>query len=129
VKRAVALLAITGVFLAGIFAGVCGVHLYYLHRLREPGGMVGWGTRLLARDLKSDLDLTPVQERQVDAILLETRTEALAVRRKITPEMKAILERSRHRIEAVLNAEQKEKFERLRERRLSRFRRWWIGAR
>jgi Spy/CpxP family protein refolding chaperone len=127
VKRSTAALAILGVFLVGGIAGVCGTHLFYLRHLREPGGMVGWGARLLAADLKHDLDLTSKQARQIDAILLETRKETIAIRRKMMPEMMVALQRSRHRIEAILTPAQRQKFERMRERRLGRFRHWMGG--
>jgi len=126
-KRSTAGLAILGVFLVGVAVGVSGTHLFYLRHLREPGGMVGWGARLLAADLKRDLDLTPEQAKQVDAILLETRKETIALRHKMMPEMTVVLQRSRHRIEAILTPEQRKKFERMRDRRLGRFRHWLGG--
>jgi len=126
-KRSVAALSILGVFLAGVLVGALALHLTYMHRLHEPGGMVGWGARLLARELKSDLDLTPEQARKVDAILADTRQEAMAVRRKSAPEMMAVLHRSRQRIEEILTPEQRKEFARLREKRLNRFRHWMGG--
>lgn len=126
-KRSTAGLAILGVFLVGVVVGIFATHLFYLRHLREPGGLVGWGARLLAKDLKGDLDLSADQARKIDAILLETRAEAIAVRRKAMPEMIAVLERSRHRIEEVLTPEQRKRFEHLRERRFNRFRHWMGG--
>lgn len=127
-KRSTAALAVLGIFVIGAVAGAFGVHLFYLRHLREPGGMARWGARLLAEDLKRDLDLTPEQARQVDAILLETRKETMAIKLEIKPEMVAALKRSRERIEAVLNPEQKAEYKKMQERRFKRFRHW-VGSR
>jgi len=128
VRRTSAALAILSVFVVGIVVGVFATHLFYLRHLREPGGLVGWGAHLYVADLKRDLDLTAEQAKQVDAILLDTRKEALTVRRKIMPEMTVVLQKSRQRIEAILSPEQRVEFAKIRERRLARFRHW-MGAR
>ena len=86
--------------------------------------MVRWGARLLARDLKRDLDLTPVQARQVDAILRKRGAKPTPCGAKAKPEFVAVLKQSRHRIEQILTPEQQAKFQKLRERRFARFRRW-----
>ncbi len=126
-KRATATLAVLGIFLAGSIAGVIGAQLFYLRSIREPGSMVRWGTRLLAKDLKRDLDLTSEQARQVDVILAQTRRDTIALRDKYKPEFIAVLKQSRHRIEDILTPEQREEFKKLRERRFARFRRWAGG--
>lgn len=126
-RRSTAIAAVIGLFLVGILVGVFGTHLFYLHHLREPGWLVKAGTRLLAADLKRDLDLTPEQEREIDAILAESRQDVIALRREMTPRVLAILDRSRSRIAEVLTPEQRQRFERFRERRGARLRRFLTG--
>jgi hypothetical protein len=121
-KRSTALLAVISLFLVGALVGVLGTHLFYLRHLREPGWLVKTGSRLLAADLRRQLDLTPEQQRQLDSILLDTQKDVRAVRREMMPRMLAVLDRSQSRIEGILTPEQRETFRRLRERRGDRLR-------
>jgi hypothetical protein len=123
VKRSTALLAIAALFCVGVLVGILGTNLFYLHEIRQPGGLARLGTRWLARSLDRRLDLSAEQRRQVDAILADAAHEAAALRRAFTPPMLEILERARRRIAAVLNPEQREKFERFRRDHAPRIRR------
>jgi Spy/CpxP family protein refolding chaperone len=114
VKRATALFAVAALFFVGVLVGVLGTHLFYLHEIRQPGGLARLGSRWLARSLDRRLDLTAEQRKQVDAIIADTAREAAALRRQMTPRMLEILERSRRRISALLTPEQRERFERFR---------------
>lgn len=122
-KRTTALLAVAVLFLVGVLVGVLGTHLFYLHEIRQPGGLASLGTRWLARSLDRRLDLTAEQRKQVDAILADTAREASGLRRQMTPRMLEIFERSRRRISAVLTPDQREKFERFRREHGERARR------
>jgi Spy/CpxP family protein refolding chaperone len=128
VRRPVALAAIAALFLSGVLVGVLGTHLFYLRHLREPGWLVKTGAHLLAADLRRQLDLTPPQQRQVDAILADAQRDAVAVRREVMPRMLAVLDRSQSRIEAILTPQQREKLHRLRLRRGDRLRRLLAGG-
>ncbi|HEV8579731.1 MAG TPA: hypothetical protein VGX68_11710 [Thermoanaerobaculia bacterium] len=126
-RRSTAIAAIVALFLTGVLVGVLGTHLFYLRHLQQPGWLVQAGTRLLAAELRRDLDLTTMQQRQVDAILADAQRDAIALRREMMPRMLSILDRSRNRISSVLSPEQRERFEQLRKRRGSRFRRVLAG--
>ncbi len=127
-RRSTALAAIAALFVTGVLVGVLGTHLFYLHHLREPGWLARTGTRLLAADLRRQLDLTPPQQRQLALILADTQKEALALRRETAPRLLALLDRSQARLESVLTLEQREKFDRLRRRRGDRLRHALTGV-
>jgi Spy/CpxP family protein refolding chaperone len=127
-RRSTAIAAIAALFLVGVLVGVLGTHVFYLRHLQQPGWLLKTGTRLLAAELKRSLDLTPEQQRQVGAILADAQQDAFALRREMMPRVIAILDRTHSRISAVLTPEQRERFERLRERRASRWRRVLTGG-
>ena len=127
-RRATALAAIAALFATGVLVGVLGTHLFYLRHLREPGWLASTGTRLLAADLRRQLDLTPPQQRQLAVILADARKEALALRRETAPRLLALLDRSESRLENLLDAQQREKFQRLRQQRDARLRRALTGV-
>lgn len=115
-RRGTALLATAALFLVGVLVGVAATHAFYLYKVRTPGGLGELGTRLIAADLERRLELTPEQERQVDAILAETRREGLVIRRRTIGDVVALLERSHAQLDAVLTPEQRAEFRRYRAR-------------
>ena len=120
-RRSLAVAAVVALFLVGIVVGVLATHAFYLRQLREPGA---FATRFLAMGLRRSLDLSVEQQGKLDAILLETRGEALGLRREVLPKILAMLERSQGKIEAILTPEQLRTYRRYRERdgdRLKRF--------
>lgn len=74
------------------------------HR-RDPRGAVEW----LDRELK----LSPDQRAQVEAILDETGQAYGAIRQRTRPEYDAVRQQGREKIRAVLNEEQRARFEEL----------------
>lgn len=84
------------------------------------------GRQGIRQSRQRNLDLTPEQQRQVGAILADSQRDAL--RREMMPRALALLDRTHTRISAVLTPEQRERFERLRERRASRWRRVLTGG-
>jgi hypothetical protein len=115
-------------FVVGVLVGILGTHAFYLHELRQPGGLAAFGTHLLARDLQHRLDLDSRQQAQVERILVETRTESAALRREVMPRVLAILDRAHTRIDAVLTPTQRAEFERYRERHRYRLHRYFAGG-
>lgn len=113
-RRWTALLAATALLLVGVLLGVLATHLFYLQRARQPGGLARLGTRLMLIKLDHDLDLKPAQRQEVERILADVQGEFAEVRREMAPRLLATLDRSHDRIAAVLDPEQREKFERLR---------------
>lgn len=115
-RKPAALAAVAALFLVGVLVGVLGTHLFYVQRLRQPGGMAELGTSVFAGQLERRLDLTSEQEREVERILAQTRSEAQALRREIVPEIRAILERTHERLDRVLTPEQRRELQELRRR-------------
>jgi hypothetical protein len=128
VKRLTAAVVIAALFLVGVLVGVLGTHAFYLHELRQPGGLAAFGTRLLARDLKHRLDLDPAQEAEVATILKDTRAESAALRRDVMPRVLAILDRAHSRIDTVLTPSQRSEFERYQKRHRYRLHRFFTGG-
>jgi Spy/CpxP family protein refolding chaperone len=116
VKRSMALLATTSLFLMGIAVGVLATHAFYAWQIHRPGGLASLGLRLLGGSLERELDLSAAQERQVDAILAETRVEMQQVRHDVVPRLFAIRARAFERIAGVLTPEQQEDLRRFRSR-------------
>lgn len=127
-RRAPAAGAIVALFVVGVLVGVLGTHAFYLHELRQPGGLAAFGTRLLARELKHRLDLDPRQQAQVEQILADTRAESAALRREMMPRVLAILDRAHSRIDAVLTPPQRAEFEHYRQRNRYRLHRYFAGG-
>jgi hypothetical protein len=115
-KRSVALLAMTALFLSGVLVGVLGTHAFYAWEIRRPGGLAALGMRLLGNSLERQLDLSPAQRTQVEAILADTRGELQQVRRDTVPRMLAIRDRAFDRVARVLTPEQQQRLARFRAR-------------
>jgi len=114
--RPVALLAMSALFLTGVLAGVVGTHAFYAWQIHRPGGLADLGIRILGNSLDRQLDLTAEQERQVDAILGQTRREILQMRHENVPRLYGIRDRAFDRIHAVLTPEQQQRLRRFRAR-------------
>lgn len=115
-RRGVALLVVTSLFLVGVLVGVLATHAFYAWQFQGPGGLVAVGVKVLANRLDRQLELTATQEKQVDAILDDTRRELLQVRHDTVPRLFAIRTRAFDRIDALLTAEQRLRLQRFRAR-------------
>jgi len=76
VKRSIAILSVIGLFVIGILIGSLGTHLYYAHRLLQPGGPPGMGGKIFVDRLMARLDLTPGQRREIERILKDSHVRA-----------------------------------------------------
>jgi hypothetical protein len=56
-------------------------------------------------------NLTPEQSQQVDAIIADIQSQLKSIRKPLEPQFDEAREKGRERIRAILNAEQKPKFE------------------
>ena len=98
-------------FVLGAGVGAAGFGIYTIR--------FGWPPRgerfpdFVLRRLDSELSLRPEQRQKVEAILGETREEFDRLRREIRPQFQAIMNRSRDRIKAELDAGQQAKFDTL----------------
>ena len=115
-RKPVALLAVGALFLAGVLVGVVATHSFYAWQLHRPGGLAALGLQVLGNRLERQLDLSDEQERQVDAILADTRRELMEVRRDTVPRLLAIRDRSFTRIDALLTPEQRARLRQFRAR-------------
>jgi len=128
VKRWIAILSVTGLFLIGILIGSLGTHLYYAHRLLQPGGPPGMGGRIFMDRLEGRLNLTPEQRREIDRILEESHARAESFRESMAPQVRALIQETHDRVAAVLTPEQREEFEEMRRSHDRRAREWFLGG-
>ena len=100
--RLAAVLALGLVFLCGAAAGAVAMNLGVHTRLHQPAFDTPQGRALNFEKLEKDLALTPAQADQVQSILND-----------MWQYYRTVLSDSKSRVEQVLTAEQREKFERL----------------
>lgn len=115
-RKGTALLAVAAIFLAGALVGVLATQAFWAWQIHRPGGLAALGVRILSARLDRQLDLTPDQRRQVDAILSDTRGELQQVRHESVPRLFAIRDRAFSRIDAVLTPAQRQRLAHFRER-------------
>lgn len=113
-KRSLALLAVVGLFLLGMAAGVLATHLYYARQLQGPGGPPMMAGRFFSHRLERRLGLTPEQKGEIDAILERTRRQADALRGELRPRVRELMEEANEEIEQVLTPAQREAWDELR---------------
>jgi hypothetical protein len=110
-------------FVLGVGVGAAGFGIYAV-RVGWPPRGERWIPWVLQR-LDRELELRPDQHQRVENILRETRDEFGRLREEFRPRFREILNRSRDRIKAELNAAQQAKFDALMaewERRRERWR-------
>jgi hypothetical protein len=128
VKRWIAVLSVIGLFVIGILIGSLGTHLFYAHRLLQPGGPPGAGGKIFMERLLTRLDLTPQQRREIESILDESHARAEEFRDEMAPQVRALMEKTHERLVAVLTPEQREVFEEMRRTHHQRAREWFLGG-
>ncbi len=111
-------LAVTLVFLLGFISGAATAVLIVQRKEREVFGSRDIIARMTVYRLSKDLNLTPLQEKEVFDAVLESRRELLTLRKDLLPVFLGVLDRTTARISKVLDPKQKEKFDTiLKERR------------
>jgi flagellar basal body-associated protein FliL len=63
------------------------------------------------QELTRVADLTPEQSQQLDAIIADIQSQMKSIRKTVEPQFNEAREKGRERIRAILNAEQRPKFE------------------
>jgi Spy/CpxP family protein refolding chaperone len=110
-KRGEAAALVLVVFLLGVLLGGVGNHLW---------GERVWGEQTINTQptrneivgrLTRDLQLTPDQQKQLGAIVDDTRAQWRTLYTTIEPQHEQIRQQSRDRIRAILTPDQKPKFE------------------
>lgn len=124
---ALGLLALS--FVAGALGGVAADRVLAreepaAQRVAGPRGAGGPGGAIFPRNLPlaRQLDLTPEQRVQIEAILREERSKADSVLRAVRPVLQGRYDSASAAIRAVLTPEQRERFDRFREGRRERMR-------
>lgn len=102
------------VFGLGLLLGGLVVNLY--HARGRADASPGWGARRFEPtryldQLSRELSLRPDQTEALRRILTETREEFTRLREEVSPKFRAIRERSRERIRAMLDADQRQRFD------------------
>ncbi len=105
------------VFAVGALAGSLATGLYFKHRI----GRFAEGRRppvkaLLLKKLSHQLDLTEKQRVEIEEILEELHVKLNELRRNRRPELEKAFDHSFGLIQEKLNAEQKRKFDEIREK-------------
>ncbi len=118
-------LAVLAVFLAGFFCGAVTLHLTRFHVQRHvmdnPAGMAG----ILVHRLDRELHLSASQRKQIEAAATRAREEAGRVMQPVMPQMDAVFGRLRSETRAVLDEDQRRRFDRIVESRRPPFERLW----
>ncbi len=96
-------------FIAGGAVGVAGVVQRAQHNLQHPEEVPPRLTHFLTRKLK----LTDAQQTQVQAILTQRQAALLALRQEVLPQVRAELDGAKADIDAVLDAQQRERWQEL----------------
>jgi uncharacterized membrane protein len=107
---------VTLIFLIGYLAGVGTlVSLHYVRERSFPGMRNPAETLTL---LTEKLNLNQEQKTAVRTIVRQTRRDLFTLREEARPQVRKLLEKAREEIDALLNEEQREEFDRLVEGRL-----------
>lgn len=110
-------LGAAGIFLAGAITGVLAAAGYVHHRLRAlHAGGPQVIHQLGMHWLDGELDLSPEQEKRIEAILFETHREFFRFKSEHNEEIRAIVLPALVRIDAELSPEQMERWRRTRKR-------------
>ena len=106
-------LAVFAVFVAGFLCGAVTLHLTRFHVQRHimdsPAGVAG----IIVHRLDRELHLTTAQRQQIEAAAVRTREEAARVMQPVMPQMTAVFERLRNETRAVLDEDQRRRFDRM----------------
>jgi Spy/CpxP family protein refolding chaperone len=90
-----------------------------MERPAPPRGGIVPGVRY-GEALAGRLDLSPSQQARIDSILAEDRVRARELTRQFQPQFRALADRTRQRVEAVLTPEQREQLRGMRQQRMRR---------
>lgn len=118
-------LAVLAVFVAGLLCGAVTLHLTRLrvqrHIMDTPAGMAG----IIVHRLDRELHLSATQRKQIESSALRAREEASKVMQPLMPQMAAVFERLRNETRAVLDEDQRRRFDRMVELHRPPFERMW----
>lgn len=114
-------LGVVAIFVLGFLCGAVTLQLVRARAISHAlSHREAWPERV-AKHLTWRLDLTPRQQREVRAVLLDARRESSATLKRVQPEMVAAFDRTQDRIRALLDPRQLKKFEQISARRRAKF--------
>jgi hypothetical protein len=126
-NRALAIVTVLSLFVAGIAIGALGMHIYQDRQLRHPDDPPGPGRGFVGRRLHRMLDLSTEQTRRVDAILQRSHEQAMELRDDLHPRVMEIMERAHEEIAGILDPGQRERFQRLLQDNRRRAEQFFLG--
>jgi len=104
----VGLVFLLGAALGGVLGNVFGVHA----RNTPPPQLTEVEKRAQkVQRLTQELNLTPDQQKQIEAIITSVQAQTKAIRQSIEPQLDEARQNGRSQIRAILTPEQKPKFE------------------
>jgi len=116
-NRALAIVTVLSLFVAGIAIGALGMHIYQDRQLRHPDDPQRPGRGFLGRrlhhQLDRQLDLSVEQLERIEAILQSSHEKAMELRNDLHPRVMTIMDRAHDEIADILDPEQREKFQQL----------------
>jgi len=112
--RTSAALLVVVAFVAGLFIGVAGDHLFFLHRHETRRGQ--FGARQIVDRLDRELHLTSQQKTQIQGILDRHRARIDAIMSNVRPQMRLEIDAGNAEIERLLTPQQREQFQHLKMR-------------
>jgi Spy/CpxP family protein refolding chaperone len=111
--RTSALAVITAVLLIGCLLGIAGFHFYERSLQKRTGDSYTSGVQAHTGRLADQLQLNNAQKAQLNAILEDSRREIDAGRMEMESKMQAIRVKANEKIAAILDDEQKKRFQQL----------------
>ena len=112
-NRTRAFAVIVAVLLIGCVLGIAGYHFYARRLQRDPANTATRHSSGHTGRLADRLQLTKEQEQQLNKILEESRQQIESGRRELESKLQEIRTKTNERIAAILNDEQKKKFQQL----------------
>lgn len=106
-------LAFVAVFAAGLVVGSLTTMRFFLPPFGHPPGSAEMAERIMKK-LKSELSLTSEQTTRIEPIVQQTTTKTVAFHRELSERLDATLNASDQEIEALLDADQKARFAKIR---------------
>ena len=130
-KHSIALMAVAGLFLLGILVGALGMHLFgggRVHAIPELlQGHIHSADGRFMEELDDLLELTPMQQEEIHAIIRQSHHEARTLHEEMLPKVEAHMEQAKEKILKVLTPEQREQFEHLHQLHRTRAERFFLG--
>jgi len=118
-------LAVVAVFVAGLLCGAVTAHVARFRLQRHPPDNAAGMAGMIVRRLDRELHLTAAQRTQIEAAAVRARADANQLMQPVMPQVTAVFERLRSETRAVLDPDQRRRFDRMIEQRHQPFGPMW----